>query len=116
MKKVIPHTRMVVHPYVGEIPVSGTVCLNEDEVSEVFLIPIDELHKIEPAQYSIRLRVFPEEGFPYHLIPNGEEYKWREGKATQYFYQYQDKVIWGLTANILFHFLEYVKKGKELYR
>jgi peroxisomal coenzyme A diphosphatase NUDT7 len=54
--------------------------------------------------------VKPDKNFPLELIVGGEDYNWRTSKIDEYFYQYEDKVIWGLTAKILSHFIELIKE------
>ena len=39
--------------------------------------------------------------FPFELIPNGEAYNWRSGTYPVYFYSYNGRIIWGITARIL---------------
>ena len=49
------------------------------------------------------------EDFPYELIPNGRDYPFRKMARRFYFYETEDGVIWGLTAELLFHFLELLR-------
>lgn len=98
--------RTILSPYVGTIPENESLNINPNEVAETFSIPLDELVELEPKTHHIYLRVEPEESFPYHLIPQGEEYPWRNGVVEEHFYEYKGRVIWGLTARILKHFIE----------
>ncbi len=34
--------------------------------------------------------------FPYNLIPDGKDYKFRKSRRTIYFYQYNDYIIWDI--------------------
>ncbi|WP_096434433.1 NUDIX hydrolase [Alteribacter populi] len=97
--------RFTLYPFIGEIAANATFNLNPDEVQEVFTVPIKVLKNMEPKTYNIYLEVQPEDAFPYHLIPNGEEYNWRTGVVHEHFYEYNGRVIWGLTARILKHVL-----------
>ena len=47
----------------------------------------------------------PEE-FPYDLIVNKENYKFRDAKHRSLFYNYGEYNIWGITAEMLRNFLE----------
>ena len=51
----------------------------------------------------------PTYGAPFDLIIGGENYNWQVRHMEEYFYQYEGRVIWGLTARILSHFLELVR-------
>ena len=48
-----------------------------------------------------KILTVPEEPFPYEMIPQGREYRWREGRYDVMFYQYQDLIIWGMTAKMM---------------
>ncbi|MBD8067415.1 NUDIX hydrolase [Bacillus sp. PS06] len=100
---------MMVYPYIGVITTPKNILPNPSEVEEVFTVPLSFLLQTEPKIYNIHARIEPEENFPYHLIPGGENYEWRLRSTNEYFYFFEDKVIWGLTARILQHFLEQVK-------
>ena len=79
---------------------------SEDEVGSVFSIPLDRLltmtPRICPAAYVIDL---PED-FPFSLIPGGRDYKWYKRRRNFYFYETEFGVIWGMTGELLFHFLK----------
>lgn len=83
--------------------------LNTDEVESTFSIPLHFLMNLPPSIHRVELIPNVDKEFPYHLIPSGENYKWQSRYIDEYFYQYDDKVIWGLTARILYHFLEIIK-------
>ncbi|MGO4887359.1 NUDIX hydrolase [Anaerobacillus sp. MEB173] len=104
----------VIYPFVGFIKQHEKNKLNRNEVEEIFYVPLSYLLETEPECFTIDLEVKPEEGFPYHLINNGKNYKWRTKKYTECFYFYEDYVIWGLTARILQHFLELIKTNKKI--
>lgn len=83
--------------------------LNIDEVETTFSIPLQYLLNTSPSIHRVELIPHVQNDFPYHLIPFGENYKWQSRYIDEYFYQYNDKVVWGLTARILNHFLEIIK-------
>lgn len=106
---------VLVHPssssifsFVGKITDNTKIAPNE-EVSEVFTVPLDYLMNYEPEIYYIQVKIQPEEDFPFELIPDGRDYKWRHVRLPEYFYRYEDKIIWGLTARILHEFIELLK-------
>ncbi|HET7657737.1 MAG TPA: CoA pyrophosphatase [Bacillales bacterium] len=96
-----------VYPYVGVIKDFDKINPNE-EVEEVFTVPLDWLNEHEPDLHYLEMKIEPNQDFPFELIPNGENYNWRKHRKPEYFYQYGDYVIWGLTAHILVHFLKWV--------
>lgn len=100
----------IIYPYVGLIDKEyAAISPNTSEVSELFTVPLSFLLTAEPKIYNVNFLVQPENDFPYHLIPGGKNYKWRQRGMKEYFYFYEDKVIWGLTARILHEFLENIK-------
>lgn len=101
--------QFIVHPFIGIIHDENAITPQEAEVAEVFTVPVKELISMEPKQHNIRLDVQPESGFPYHLIPNGQDYNWRTGQIKELFYDYNGRIIWGLTARILAHAIDEIK-------
>ena len=77
-----------------------------DEVARTFLIPLDWFLSHAPEVYEGRTTVAPGADFPYDLIPGGEGYHFASARQKFYFYRTEQGVIWGLTAKLLFHFLE----------
>lgn len=100
---------MIIYPFAGFIKSPESINPNPAEVAEVFSVPLSFFTKKMPQIYRINLEVQPEENFPFDLIIGGENYNWRTRKIDEYFYIYEDKVIWGLTAKILSHFVDLVK-------
>jgi 8-oxo-dGTP pyrophosphatase MutT (NUDIX family) len=105
---VIMPSQMIVHPFVGFLAKPELIQPNPQEVDEVFSVELDRLLATQPACYEVTIKVQPEANFPFHLIPNGENYAWRTGKIPQLFYEIDGRIIWGLTARILSHFLTIV--------
>jgi coenzyme A diphosphatase NUDT7 len=99
----------IVHPFVGRIRNIEKICPNPDEVESVFYVPLQVLRTAVPDLHNVDFMVVPPDDFPFHQIPNGRNYNWKAGKIPEYFYTYEDRVIWGLTARILQHFLEMTK-------
>ncbi len=101
---------LMITPFVGTIPYEAIVP-NPDEVAKVFAVPLSVLYQMQPKRFDVPVKAHPDEDFPFHLIPGGRNYKWRTYTLPEYFYCYEDKVIWGLTARILRHFLELSRDG-----
>lgn len=100
---------MIIYPYVGTISEHTELKPNPDEVEEVFSVPLSFFEKATPEVYTVNCKMEPEENFPFEHIIGGEDYQWQTRSIKEYFYYYEDKVIWGLTARILTHFLEVLK-------
>lgn len=97
----------IIYPYVGKINVSiKELKPNRAEVEEIFTTPITYLQEREPDLYNIKFKMEPEESFPFKQIPGGENYNWQARNMKEHFYYYEDKVIWGLTARVLHHFVK----------
>ncbi|CAM4011638.1 NUDIX hydrolase [Mesobacillus thioparans] len=100
----------IIYPFVGTIKNPGAIKPNEAEVGEVFTVPLAFFTKNQPATYKINFQVEPEDGFPFDLIIGGENYNWQTRSMNEYFYRTNGKVIWGLTARVLTHFLELMEQ------
>lgn len=115
IEKVIPLDYVVsdlgrmVFPFTGKITAPEKIIPNEDEVEEIFTVPLDYLLKTEPDVYKVNYKVMPEDDFPFEQIVGGKQYNWQVRHQNELFYHYKDKVIWGLTAKMLHHFLSLIK-------
>ncbi|RBP01168.1 CoA pyrophosphatase [Rossellomorea aquimaris] len=99
----------IIYPYVGKINVSiKELKPNQAEVEEIFTTPLTYLQEREPDLYNIKFKMEPEESFPFKQIPGGENYNWQARNMKEHFYYYEDKVIWGLTARVLHHFVKHI--------
>lgn len=115
IEKVIPLDYVVsdlgrmIYPFTGKITAPEKIFPNKDEVEEVFTVPLDYLLHSEPEIYKVNFQVLPEENFPFNQIVGGEKYNWQIRHTNELFYHYKNKVIWGLTARMLHHFLTLIK-------
>ncbi|MED1201628.1 NUDIX hydrolase [Heyndrickxia acidicola] len=99
----------LIYPCAGMIKKTAEIQPNPEEVEEVFTIPVEKLMEMTPKVYKIGFQIKPEENFPFHLINGGKEYNWQIRQVDELFYQWENRVIWGLTASLLKHFLDLVK-------
>ncbi|UCZ54404.1 CoA pyrophosphatase [Bacillus shivajii] len=104
---------LILYPYIGVLDEDASFNINQDEVKEIFTVPLSALKKMEPKKHHVYLKVKPEDEFPFHLIPNGENYEWRTGVVNEQFYGYDGYTIWGLTARILTHVLEEIELSEN---
>ncbi|MFE8703107.1 NUDIX hydrolase [Cytobacillus sp. FJAT-54145] len=116
IKNVYPLDFMVtpfgtmIYPFVGVITEPENIVPNPAEVGEVFTVPLSYFLENSPDTYEINFKLEPESNFPFDQIAGGEDYNWQTRKMMEHFYYYDDKVIWGLTARILGHFIEVIKQ------
>lgn len=98
-------TGMRIDAYLGELTdYNGQ--FSTDEVSEVFTVPLEYFKSTPPKQYFNHINLQPEDNFPFDKIPEGKNYPWAKGKYEVLFYEYNEHVIWGITAKILYHNLD----------
>lgn len=101
----------IIYPFVAKLkvfPESPSI----DEVDHIFKVPINFFLKNEPLKHEIAVVPKISEDFPYHLINGGKNYNFAKGKMEQYFYKYNDYVIWGFTARIIKEFVDFIKENK----
>ncbi len=100
---------MIIYSFAGFIDSETDFVPNPQEVDSIFTVPLKFFLENEPRVYRIDFDIQPEESFPYDLIAGGENYSWRARQVDEFFYLYEDRVIWGLTAKILMHFMEEIR-------
>lgn len=107
----ITSTSFVVYPFIGQINIDDIIpSYNKAEVEEVFTIPVNWLLTHEPYLHLVDVEPTPSPNFPFEKIMNGEQYKWRARPMEEWFYDYGEYTVWGLTARILKHFIDLLKK------
>ncbi|MEN6567786.1 MAG: CoA pyrophosphatase [Veillonellales bacterium] len=93
-------------PFVGWIEGGTEMRLNSAEVVEIFTVPLTFLLTASPKTAAMELATKPVAGFPYALLPAYPN-TWRHRRIYEVlFYQYEQYVIWGLTARVLSGFLK----------
>ncbi|WP_316568571.1 CoA pyrophosphatase [Neobacillus sp. YIM B06451] len=102
---------MIIYPFAGFIRDADAIKPNEAEVGEVFTVPLSFFMSAKPEVYHIHFKPEPEENFPFDWVPGGKNYNWRGRHMEEYFYHYEGRIIWGLTARILAHFIEIIKEN-----
>lgn len=96
-------------------PVFGTLSdydgrFSEDEVEEVFTVPLDFFLHTEPERYRTTLITVPDDDFPYDRINGGRNYGWGRKDQQMLFFEYRDRVIWGFTARAVWRFRKYLEQ------
>ena len=103
------YSGLIVHPFFGIVKDLSEVKLSENEVEELFYVPIDYLINYNPLKIHSKIKDERADDFPFHLIKQGRNYKFKDGEYISLFYKYDKYVIWGLTAQILNSFLKNIK-------
>ncbi len=98
----------IIYPFAGFIS-NYENTFSTDEVKETFLVPISFFIDNEPLYYKANVNISAEEDFPFALIPKGKNYPWAIGTYPTYFYEYEGKVIWGITARVVYNFIQNIK-------
>ena len=102
---------MIVHAYTANL-IDYEMTFSKNEVAEVFTVPLSFLLHTVPEVYTADITIRPNKDFPYDRIPGGTEYSWRTGRYPVYFYQYNNRIIWGMTAKILREYTIRIKNSK----
>lgn len=104
---------IIIHPFVIHLYDIDKININTSEVEKTFLVPLDYLLNKEPELYINKVNITPNDSFPYDIIPSKQNYRFSTGSYETYFYTYNDYVIWGLTAKILYSFLSIIQKKHQ---
>ena len=115
------HNGFMVYPFVGIWKPENNVDsagadykkwnYNKDEVAELFTVPLSWLINTTPRIGTAHIQITRQKDFPFELVPHLDPDKDFHQEYPIYFYQFGDKVIWGMTAAILHSFLDRFGKG-----
>lgn len=113
LDEIISPIGVKLHPYVGYLSPLQSIVPSQDEVAEVFTIPLHFLLTHVPIVAHMEMGTRPLADFPFSLVAGYSE-KWKARKTYQVaFYKYKEHVVWGLTAQVLQNFLEVYKTLDE---
>lgn len=87
--------------------------LEEDEVDDVFLIPVKAFSDNPPEKHLERSKPIIPEDFPYARVGIDRDYHWRTGKSPIYIYEIDDHIIWGLTAFITRNVMKTLEESEK---
>jgi len=109
LHEVVSPIGVRLYPFVGYITDAHLMNPSQDEVSEVFTVPLEFLVETQPIIGHMERCTRPLADFPFELLPEYSD-KWKSRKTYQVlFYKYHRHVIWGLTAQVLHNFLKIYK-------
>ncbi|MGI6118343.1 MAG: NUDIX hydrolase [Bilifractor sp.] len=86
---------------------------SKDEVEEVFSVPVRWFLENPPVVSHVKLGMEESADFPWELIPGGKNYPLRKFPKAYYFYPTDHGVIWGMTAELIFHFTQAIETGQR---
>lgn len=95
--------RGIIQPFLGFVPyeILRSSCPNEDEVSQIFTVPLSFFVETEPQVHDLIWEVAHSDTFPYDRIEGGEEYPFSKCLIPELFYEYKGHTIWGFTAQVI---------------
>ncbi len=109
LDEIISPIGVRLHPYVGYLSPHKPIVPSQDEVAEVFTIPLEFLLAHKPIVAHMEMGTRPLADFPFSLVTGYSE-EWRARKTYQVlFYKHNNHVVWGLTAQVLQNFLDIYK-------
>ncbi len=103
----------IIYPFAGYIENPDKIKPNSSEVGETFNVPLNFLLEQQPVEQRLTFKVDFPENYPFELVPGGKNYPYRNAFMPQQFYFWENRIIWGLTARILHHFLDLIKNGSR---
>lgn len=108
---IVTPFNLLLYPFLGILKNTKfeNINFNHDEVGEIFTVPLSFFLKNNPEKYFVTTELDVPETFPYHKIQNGKVYNWRTGKYPILFYEYENYIIWGITARILNNFINILR-------
>jgi 8-oxo-dGTP pyrophosphatase MutT (NUDIX family) len=108
---IITPFNLIIYPFVGTVKISDikSIDFNPAEVDHVFTVPVSFFMQHDPTIYYVGNSMDFPDGFPFEKIPGGRDYPWRKGQYKISFYEYDDYLIWGITARIVNNFINIIK-------
>lgn len=105
----------IIQPYIGFVSYKHYCVLTyqKEEVAEVFTVPMRALLTQEPEVYDMYWKADMSVPFPYDRIENGKAYGFRENRVPELFYTYENRTIWGLTAQIIAHIAQMLSQPPQ---
>lgn len=102
--------QMMLYPHVGKLTNADNIDPDPDEVDEVFSVKLQSVLRTEPEFHTLKLDPNPADDFPFEKIPGGRDYSWTSGVLPEVFYEFDNEVVWGITARILYNFVELLQE------
>lgn len=91
--------------YLALVDKSINLDVINDEVDELFLVPISFFKENKYNEYINNIYMEVDKDLPFEILKIDREYNWGHKKYPVIYWIYENKVIWGLTANIIRNFI-----------
>ena len=107
--------RFAMHCFTGFIDPKAMDDLRiNEEVDEVFTVPIDKLMETDVEMYHATLNQEGPEDFPYERVTGENSYRWSRLKSPVPVYDVEGHCIWGLTGRATKVLLEVLEKQLQI--
>lgn len=106
---LVKYNNIIIHSFLCIVNNINELKINEDEVEEVIYVSLEDLLLTKPIEVVSKITANRGDNFPYNLINSGENYNFKDGYNKSLFYEIGSIVIWGITGEILFNFIEDIK-------
>lgn len=106
---LVKYNNIIIHSFLCIVNNINELKINEDEVEEVIYVSVEDLLLTKPIEVVSKITANRGDNFPYNLINSGENYNFKDGYNKSLFYEIGSIVIWGITGEILFNFIEDIK-------
>lgn len=106
----ISNEYVTIHCFVGYLDVDVEKIAFNEEVADIFTIPLEFLIENRPTYFTSEFHIKHPKDFPYDMIPNGRKYRFKAGQHRIPFYDLKSRSLWGYTANLTDHFIDLVVK------
>ncbi|MGQ9799260.1 MAG: NUDIX hydrolase [Ignavibacterium sp.] len=117
---------IIVETYIGKLEIEslGDLKFDNKEVDKIFLVPLEFFFDNEPEKYENQLQLHPyivdENGKKIDLLPVRElglperyANPWKKGKHRVLVYRYENEIIWGITAELIYELVNRIRKLYE---
>ena len=117
---------IIVETYIGKLEIEslGELKFDNKEVDKIFLVPLEFFFNNEPEKYENQLQLHPyivdENGEKIDLLPVRElglperyANPWKKGKHRVLVYRYENEIIWGITAELIYELVNRIRKLYE---
>lgn len=107
-KYITPHKGLI-YSYLGLVDENLNLNVKNDEVEELFTVPVSFFLDNEPEEYINKIKTLPSEEFPFDKMNVSKDYFDMVLYNKVIFYKYGSYVIWGITAYIVKNFIDTLK-------
>ena len=103
----------VIYPFLGQVAESALekLVLCGGEVQEVFTVPLNFFRQTQPYVYTCPVMIQADGDFPYERVQSPGGYAWRNGSLDVPIYEYEGRVIWGMTGRTVRWLVQRLEEG-----